>query len=87
MSQRFLTNSASFFSTALLLVSLAEHLMALKMSLQIVAIREDTGFNRPQLKEMSPARSTKQSTCAIEEAEKPINMSSAPGNLLYGLFT
>ena len=46
--QRVLTDSASLFSTPLLLVSLAEHVKATKMSLQIVAVKEAMGLNRPQ---------------------------------------
>jgi hypothetical protein len=43
-----------------------------------------TGLNQ---KSCPLTRSTKQSTCATEGAEKPINTSSTPGYLLYNLFT
>ena len=75
-SQRFLTDSASLFSTALLLVSLAEHFKG-KSSCRWKKLRwkADTFLNRPQLGGAPPR---KQSTCETGRAEKPLNTSSTP---------
>lgn len=47
------------------------------MSLQIVAVKEDVGFNKPQLDRCPSILPTQLVTA---EAEKPINKSSTPGN-------
>jgi hypothetical protein len=65
-----------FFSTPLLLVSLAEHLTASRMSLQIVAVKRRHGCQ--QLSITIHVLQRFLSSLWVSEAEKSINMSSTP---------
>ena len=60
---------------------------ALKLALQIIAVERRRGLQQASIKRCPPTRSTKQRTYAKGRADKSINTSSTPGNLLYNLFT